>query len=251
MMPNAIRISHLFVSYTRKTGKTEAIQDLSLELPEGGIYSIVGPSGCGKSTLLHVLSGIIKDYTGEILINGKAPDPKFHSIGLVPQNYGLLPWMQVKDNICLAAKIRHTPTNKAYNEDIIRTLELGDLLSRYPKELSGGQRQRVALARSFIQKPYLLLMDEPFSALDAFTADKCRKLFLEIWKKHKVTTIFVTHHLEEAVRLGKQIIILSSSPGKVRQIITNPLTLKGADRSREAYFRQTEEIKNILKGDEL
>lgn len=246
-MPTAIRINHLTVYYNRNNRKFEAIRDLSLELEAGGIYCLIGPSGCGKSTLLHAIGGIISDYKGEITINGNAPDPKLHSIGLVPQNYGLLPWETVKENIYLANRLKKIPADPGYNEEIIRILGLNDLQTRYPGELSGGQKQRTALARSFIQKPDLLLMDEPFSALDTFTAEKCRNLFLEIWKKHKVTTLFVTHSLEEAVKLGKKIILLSPLPAKIQQIFDNPLTLKGADRSPEAYFKLTEEIRKILE----
>lgn len=245
-MSTVVQINHLSVTYPGKRESLEVIHDLSIELESGGIYCIIGPSGCGKSTLLKVLGGIIKDYAGEITINGRNPDPRFHSIGLVPQNYGLLPWKRVKENISLATRLRNIPVDKEYNEEIVRTLGLEDILSCFPGELSGGQQQRVALARSFIQKPDLLLMDEPFSALDTLTAEKCRNLFLEVWKKHKVTTLFVTHNLEEAVRLGKKIILFATLPGRIIQIIDNPLTEKGADRSDEFYFRETEKIKKLL-----
>lgn len=246
-MPAVLRISHLTVCYKHHGQTSVAVSDLSLELEAGGIYCLIGPSGCGKSTLLHTIGGIVKTYEGTLTIDGKAPDPKTHSIGLVPQNYGLLPWETVKENIFLASRLKKIAKDPGYDEEIIRILGLSGYLSRYPGELSGGQKQRAALARSFIQKPDLLLMDEPFSALDTFTADKCRNLFLEIWKKHRVTTLFVTHNLEEAVRLGRRIILLSPAPAKVLEIIDNPLILKDADRSAEAYFKQTEEIRRIIE----
>lgn len=246
-MPADIRISHLTVCYKHNRQTSVAVSDLSLELEAGGIYCLIGPSGCGKSTLLHTIGGIIKTYEGEVTIDGKAPDPKKQSIGLVPQSYGLLPWETVKDNVYLASKLKKIAKDPGYDEEIIRILGLHDLLSRYPGELSGGQKQRTALARTFIQKPDLLLMDEPFSALDTFTADKCRNLFLEIWKRHRVTTLFVTHNLEEAVKLGRKIIFLSPAPARVLKIIDNPLTRKGADRSPEACFRQTEAIREIIE----
>nr|WP_239063794.1 ATP-binding cassette domain-containing protein [Bacteroides sp. 51] len=209
------------------------MKNFSLELADGDIYSVIGPSGSGKSTLLYVLSGIRTNYTGEVLIDGKRPDPKHQSIGLVPQNYGLLPWKRVKENIFLPERIKrkHAATNSSgakpsfgdtHVQEIIRTLDLGELLHRYPHELSGGQQQRVALARSFIQKPDLLLMDEPFSALDALTAERSRKLFFDVWTKNPVTTLFITHNIDEAVSIGKRVLLLSPSPGQVTHILDAP-----------------------------
>ena len=231
-----VRIDNLSVNYTSKRGHVEALRNLTLNLSEGEIYAVIGPSGCGKSTLLHVLGGIITNYSGEVWINGQKPNPQKQSIGLIPQNYGLLPWKRVKDNIFLSARMKHIPEDTSYNEEIIRTLELTELLERYPNELSGGQRQRV-----------LLLMDEPFSALDMLTAEKCRKLFLEIWKRNKVTTLFITHNVEEAVQMGKHIIILSKAPGRLLQVYGNPIMQTGAERTPEAYFRQAEIIRQLIK----
>lgn len=242
-----VRIKNLSVCYSSKRGNVEALRNFSLHLSEGEIYPVIGPSGCGKSTLLHVLGGIIRNYTGEVFINGQKPDPKEQSIGLIPQSYGLLPWKRIEENIFLAARIKHLPADTAYNEEIIHALGLEELLQRYPNELSGGQRQRVALARSFIQKPDLLLMDEPFSALDTLTAEKCRKLFIEIWKRHKVTTLFITHNIEEAVSMGKHIVLLSKAPGSIAEIFDNPLMQPGAERTPKAYFEQAELIRKLIK----
>lgn len=230
---STISIQHLGVAFSGKNGTTEALKDFSLQLTDGDIYSVIGPSGSGKSTLLYVLAGIRTNYTGEVLINGERPAPKHQSIGLVPQNYGLLPWKRVKENIFLPERIRRqraaasSPCGnislyEAHAQEIMDTLDLNDLLERYPHELSGGQQQRVALARSFIQKPDLLLMDEPFSALDALTAERSRKLFFDVWKRHPVTTLFITHNIDEAVRMGKRVVLLSPSPGRVTHILDAP-----------------------------
>ena len=219
---STISIQNLHVTFSGKNGRTEALKDFSLELAGGDIYSVIGPSGSGKSTLLYVLAGIRTNYTGQVLINGKRPDPKHQSIGLVPQNYGLLPWKRVKENIFLPQKLGKDILNEAQAQEIIHTLDLGELLERFPHELSGGQQQRVALARSFIQKPDLLLMDEPFSALDALTAERSRKLFFDVWTKKPVTTLFITHNIDEAVSIGKRIILLSPSPGHVSHILDAP-----------------------------
>lgn len=239
---STINIEHLGVVFSGKNGTTEALKDFSLQLADGDIYSVIGPSGSGKSTLLYVLAGIRTNYTGEVLINGERPDPKHQSIGLVPQNYGLLPWKRVKENIFLPQRIKHRQRqraaaispcgktafndtygeNETYAQEIINILDLGDLLERYPHELSGGQQQRVALARSFIQKPDLLLMDEPFSALDALTAERSRKLFFDVWRQHPVTTLFITHNIDEAVSIGNRVVLLSPSPGRVTHILDAP-----------------------------
>lgn len=219
---STVSIQHLSVTYSGKNGTVKALQDFSLQLAENDIYAVVGPSGSGKSTLLHVLAGIRTGYSGEILINGKHPDPKQQSIGLVPQNYGLLPWKRVKENIFLPEKLHKSISDEAHVKEIINALDLNALLQRYPHELSGGQQQRVALARSFIQKPDLLLMDEPFSALDALTAERSRKLFTDVWKKHPVTTLFITHSIDEAVSIGHRVVLLSPSPGRVTHILNAP-----------------------------
>lgn len=243
---STVQINHLSVTYSSKGEVVEAVKDLSLSLSEGGIYSVIGPSGSGKSTLLHVLGGIIKDYEGEVLINGIKPDPKIHSIGLVPQNYGLLPWKKVKENILLATKIRKSQPDDIFYNEIIQALDLEGFIHRYPNELSGGQQQRVALARSFIQKPDLLLMDEPFSALDALTAEKSRNLFIDVWKKHKVTTLFITHNIEEAVRMGKYIVLLSKCPGRILHIVNNPLIGTGTEKTPEAYLELSGYIRELI-----
>lgn len=219
---SVVTINHLNVTYSGKNGTTEALRDISLQMEEGDIYSVIGPSGSGKSTLLYVLAGIINHYTGEVLINHQKPQPNKQSIGLVPQQYGLLPWKRVRDNIFLPEKLGKNRPDETHAQEIISTLNLEDLLHRYPQELSGGQQQRVALARSFIQKPDLLLMDEPFSALDALTAEVSRKLFLDVWQKNPVTTLFITHNIEEAVRIGKHVVLLSASPGQILHVLEGP-----------------------------
>jgi len=214
-----ISIENLSVGY----GNTEVLRDFSLTLNKGDIYALIGPSGCGKSTLLRVLCGIKKDYTGKIEYNGRSVTEQKISIGYVPQNYGLLDWKTVEQNIFLPLKLNKS---KAFREketkDILDSLEITELSKRYPRELSGGQKQRVALARAFISQPDLLLMDEPFSALDAFTSVASQKLFLRLWSKYQVTTLFITHNIHEAVSVGKHILLMSKSSRRVIKHIENP-----------------------------
>jgi NitT/TauT family transport system ATP-binding protein len=215
-----LSIQNLEVKY----GNTVALSDFSLTIKRGEIYSLIGPSGCGKSTLLKVLCGIIKDYEGDIAFNDKVFSPKDVAIGYVPQQYGLLEWKTIRDNIFLSYKLNPDKVLKESEVSaIISSLEIDDLQSRYPSQLSGGQKQRVALARAFISQPDILLMDEPFSSLDTFTSEASQRLFLRLWEKYKVTTLFITHNIHEAVSIGEHIIVMSKSPGKIIHQVENPL----------------------------
>ncbi|MFV0390659.1 MAG: ABC transporter ATP-binding protein [Paludibacteraceae bacterium] len=226
--------------------KNLILDNISFELNEGEILTVVGPSGSGKSTLLNIVGGIISHHTGEIRFRN---EPVKHLVrGYIPQNLGLLPWKKVKENIFLADKINkqiEISSDEAF--EIITELGINEFLERYPSELSGGQQQRVALARLFVSRPEILLMDEPFSALDTFTAEISRSLFLELWKKRRTTTIFTTHNLLEAVKLGKHILVLSKLPGRVLRIIENPLFEKGADRSDESFFSMSQQLQRIME----
>lgn len=208
----AVLIEHLEVGYKR-TGTV--LQQISLAVDEGELCAITGPSGCGKSTLLHVLSGIVKGYEGQVLIHGHQPDPKHQSIGLVPQNYGLLPWKNVRDNILLPSALGRKRIPDAEWSELLSILELDHLLRRFPHELSGGQKQRVAIARAFVQEPELLLLDEPFSALDMTSAEKCKQLFRGLRQRSGVTTIMVTHNIDEAVEMSDRLILISGKPGRI------------------------------------
>ena len=236
-----ISIKNLTVSY----GRTEVLKDFSLSLAQGEIYSLIGPSGCGKSTLLRVLCGIKKEYSGSIEFNGKPVEQQKIPIGYVPQNYGLLDWKTVKQNIFLPLVLDKTkqPREKE-TRDILDSLEIEDLMNRYPRELSGGQKQRVALARAFISQPGLLLMDEPFSALDAFTSAASQELFLRLWNKYRVTALFITHNIHEAVSIGKHILLMDKSSGKIVKQIENHAFGDGNDRMEK--LRLTDEIINMF-----
>ena len=213
-----ISIKNLFVYYNTE----KVLENFSAELNKGEIYSLIGPSGCGKSTLLKVLCGIKKDYSGEITFNDKPIKSEAISIGYVPQNYGLLAWKTVYENIYLPLKLdKKKQINETEVNDILNSLEIRDILNKYPSELSGGQKQRVALARAFIARPDLLLMDEPFSALDAFTSSASQELFLRIWSKYKVTTLFITHNIAEATSIGKHILLMDKAERKIFHQVEN------------------------------
>jgi len=244
-----INIKDLKVQYKNKDSQITAIEGIDLDIEKGEICAVIGPSGGGKSTLLKVLAGIIKDYEGNVLIDGKGVNPQTNRIGFIPQNYGLVKWKTAEENIFLSAKIKDKRRNvdKDYYEEILRKLKIHDLKNRYPSELSGGQRQRISIARSFLLKPNLLLMDEPFSALDTMTREEVQELFLEVWKENRVTTVLVTHDIREAIYLGNKVVVVSSSPGKVIRIIKNPLFGKCYSELGEEFRRLRKELISMLK----
>ncbi len=246
-----IRVSHLSAFYDgAEGGRVTALSELGLEVPKGGTCAIIGPSGCGKSTLLRILAGIAKNYEGEVLVAGASVNPKTLSIGFIPQNYGLLPWKSLRDNIRLSWKVKHPETPVPEGEDtMLARLGIGEtLLSRFPRELSGGQQQRASLARAFLLRPDVLLMDEPFSALDAITREEMQEVFFELWRAQTVTAVIVTHDVEEALYLGQTIVVLSPAPGRVVSVTDNPFF---ARRETSADFvAQKARLRVLLAGKE-
>lgn len=226
---NMLIVDNISIHYKNKKSIHPVICNLSFQMKEGEALAILGPSGCGKSTLVNAMAGTIPIESGRIDYikdgNRKPLSPKTHKIGLIPQNCGLLPWKTVRENCILPLKIRHEKMTSQQKEEIKRiyeALSISDLDDKYPNQLSGGQAQRAAIARAFILKPDLLLMDEPFSALDAITREEARELFLKVWKQNRPTTILVTHSIEEALYMGNKIIVMGRHMGDVKYQMENP-----------------------------
>lgn len=223
------------------------IRDFTLNIEKGKIYTFIGPSGCGKSTLLNLIAGLIKDYEGSISMDEKALNPNNNLIGMIPQNFGLLPWKTVEENIALGLKIKGLAIEKEYIDSLIEKLQLTTLLHRFPKELSGGQKQRVAIARAFALKPDILLMDEPFSSLDELTRESTQELFLSLWREFNITTLFITHSIEEAVYLGENIVLLSPLPTRVMKVINNASFYLEEGRCSSSYNDISHKIRQFIK----
>jgi len=224
--------------------------DLCLNVGSGEICTIVGPSGCGKSTLLKAVAGLLTTYTGEILFDGAPVSNKNHNVGYIPQNYGLLPWKTVEQNIITALKIKNKPLIQA-GENIVDAalvrIGLSDHKKKYPAELSGGQQQRIAIARAFVLQPDILLMDEPFSALDAMTKEEMQLFFLDVFKEQSGATLFITHDIEEAVILGDKIVLML--PNEKIQILKSP----SKNREDSDFIKLCSQIRKLMKrqsGDE-
>lgn len=237
-----LKLDKLRVRY----GNAEVLGGLNLTLEQGRIHALIGPSGCGKSTLLKVLAGILRPSSGVISYNGQALTPGSLTVGYVPQNYGLLPWKTLEHNIYLPLKVGpkalrpSADVRREQGPAIISALGLDGLLQRYPREVSGGQQQRAALARAFIMQPGLLLMDEPFSALDAFTSAASRELFLELWRKYRLTTLFITHNMREAADVGQRILLMGREAGGSGGII--------AELDNPAFGSADERLKSAMVG---
>ncbi len=218
----AIVVEALEKTYaTQDGGQVQALGPLSVTVPQGGFMTIVGPSGCGKSTLLKLLSGLIPRTAGSIKVNGEEVHEPHRDIGMVFQTPVLLPWKTAIDNVLLPARVLGLPMerSRARAQELLDMVGLREFRGRYPHELSGGMQQRVAIARSLIHDPSILMMDEPFGALDAMTREVMNVELLRIWRQAGKTIIFVTHSIPEAIFLGTQVMVLSNRPGRIADLV--------------------------------
>mgnify|MGYP000974782843 FL=1 len=197
---------------------TVALQATDLDVAENDFITILGPSGCGKSTLLRIVAGLDKQSSGEVLLDGKRIDGPGADRGMVFQSYTLFPWLTVRDNVCFGLRERGLPRQQQLEiaDAFLHKVGLRGFESHYPKQLSGGMQQRTALARALANNPRMLLMDEPFGALDHQTRELMQELLLGIWEKEKKTVLFVTHDIDEAVFMGSRVVVMSARPGRIK-----------------------------------
>ena len=203
---------------------------------------MVGPSGCGKTTLLSLMAGLLKTFDGTLTVAGEAVNPRRPGTSLIMQDYGLLPWKTVRENAALGLAIRNLPKDRA--DQALAEVGLKELGNRWPHQLSGGQRQRVAIARSLALDPDLLLMDEPFSALDALTREEMQDTLLSIWRRHGTSMVLVTHSIAEAAYLCQQILVLSPRPGRVVGHFRNDSV---GDRRGRAFHELINAVRDSLE----
>jgi NitT/TauT family transport system ATP-binding protein len=196
-----------------------ALRDISLDIPEGQFTCLLGPSGCGKSTLLNAVAGFAPPSTGTITAGGRPVSGPGPDRGMVFQEYALFPWMTVEQNIGFGLEIKGVPRDEGRRivQELLKMLSLSDFRQRYPKDLSGGMRQRVAIARVLALDSPIMLMDEPFGALDALTRRNLQDELLRIWAELKKTILFVTHSIEEAIYLADRIVVMTYRPGTVKR----------------------------------
>ena len=215
-------ITQLRKQYASRDGDDiVALSDVSLDILEGEFLTVVGPSGCGKSTLLHIMAGVLERTSGQVLLRGRPIDGPRREIGTVFQEPLLLPWRTVLDNVLLPIEVHRLPL-ETYRPKARALLELTGLekfANKYPRELSGGMQQRVSIARALVHDPSVLLMDEPFGALDAMTREQMNLDLMKLWADSGKTIVLITHSISEAVLLGDRIVVMTARPGRIAEVI--------------------------------
>lgn len=244
-MNDLVKLTNIDLIYQSIKTETKALSDVNFTIKPQEFISIVGPSGCGKTTILSLISGLIKPTNGEIKVMGKTPNPKDDVSGYMFQRDNLLPWRSIENNIYfgLELKRKKTKERKDYAISLASNYGLGEFLKKHPSELSGGMRQRVALIRTLALKPELLLLDEPFSALDYQTRLQLCDHVFEIIKKEKKTAILVTHDIQEAISMSDRIIVLTARPGTIKAIHKTNFDPNLTPFER----RHTDEAKNLFE----
>ncbi len=236
---DGIRIQGVTKRYRRGTQETPALEDVSIDVAPGEFIAIVGPSGCGKSTLLRLVAGLLPATSGTIELSGRAVNGPVTDVGIVFQSPVLLDWRNTLDNVLFQADIRGLPVAKFRPRalELLRQVGLEDFADRYPHELSGGMRQRASIARSLLHDPPLLLMDEPFGALDALTREQMRLDLEELWLATRKTVLFITHSVDEAVLLSDRVLVMSARPGRIeRELVVDLPRPRGLEARHSPRF---------------
>ena len=247
ILPSYIQLNNVAKIFYTKGGKVEALRDVNMEIGENQFVSIVGPSGCGKTTILKIIAGLTEPTTGEVYVRGQKVVNIIQNVGMVFQSPVLLKWRTVLKNIMLPIEIKKL-SEKEYLEKAHNLIELAGLKGfedKYPNELSGGMQQRVSICRALITDPDILLMDEPFGALDALTREQLNRELINIWQYKKKTVVFVTHSVNEAVYLSDKIFVMSPRPGTIIEEINVDLP-RPRIRSDPKFIALVEKILKLL-----
>ena len=220
-----LEVKHLGKIYKTAKGEVTALKDINFKTHRREFVCVIGPSGCGKSTLIRILAGLESHSSGDVLLDDKPVTGPGRDRGMVFQGYTLFPWLTVKKNVMFGLEMNNANTEEAAREASLwlELVGLEKFANAYPHELSGGMKQRVAIARALVNKPRILLMDEPFGALDAQSRAKMQAHLLEIWRNVDVTIVFITHDLDEAIFLADRILVLKAHPGEVQELIEVPV----------------------------
>jgi NitT/TauT family transport system ATP-binding protein len=235
-------------TFETRSGPLQALQNISLALADGEFVSVVGASGCGKSTLLRIVAGLERASAGELILDGAPLLGPGKDRGMVFQQYTLYPWLSALDNIEFG--LRHLPRQQRSTVahrflDVVGLIEFAE---SYPSQLSGGMQQRVAIARALALEPSILLMDEPFGALDAQTRSLMQELLLSIWERNRLSVLFVTHDIDEAIFLADRICVLATKPGRVREVIDVPLQRprKFAQQMESEFLALKQHVRTLI-----
>jgi ABC-type nitrate/sulfonate/bicarbonate transport system ATPase subunit len=243
-------VSRIFPG-ARRRAPTRALEPTNLTIPDNDFVTIIGPSGCGKSTLLRLVAGLDQPTTGRILLNGVPVSEPGPDRGMVFQSYTLFPWLTVADNIAFGLREKGTPAHRrtAIVREWLVRIDLVSFEHHYPKQLSGGMQQRTAIARALANDPAILLLDEPFGALDNQTRALMQELLLDIWERERKTVLFVTHDIEEAIFLASRVVVMTARPGRIKADVRIDMphprryTIKTSPEFSALKARLTEEIR--------
>ncbi|ASA24223.1 ABC transporter ATP-binding protein [Paenibacillus donghaensis] len=245
-----LSIARLNKQFETAAGPVHALHNVDLQVQEGELITVIGPSGCGKSTLLRIIAGLDLGYTGSVTLEGAEIGGPGVDKGFIFQEHRLFPWLTVEKNIAADLPLGKPEIRRKVDE-LISLVKLNGFEKSYPRELSGGMAQRVSIARALLRNPKVLLLDEPFGALDAFTRAHMQSVLLDIWRANRTTMIFVTHDIDEAVFLGSRVVVLEPRPGKIRSIV--PIDLPYPRKKSNISFQELRlKVMNVFeKVDEL
>ena len=240
--------------FETRGGEMHALDDVTVEIPDAHFACIVGASGCGKSTLLNIMAGLVRPTAGTIEVGGDPIEGPGADRGMVFQSYTLFPWQRVRENVEFGPSLKGVPKDerRRISDQLLEEMGLTEFAGSYPKELSGGMKQRVAIARALANDPKVLLMDEPFGALDALTRASAQRFLTGVWEQHRRTIAFVTHDIDEAIYLGDTVYVMSRRPGRIQEIIEidvpRPRSLDDIGTARFAQLKHR--ILKLIFGDE-
>jgi NitT/TauT family transport system ATP-binding protein len=249
----AVEVDDVVVTFERDRREVLALDGVGFEVPDGGFLSLLGPSGSGKSTLLRVIADLVMPVHGAARVNGRSAreSREARSLGFVFQDAALLPWRTALDNVLLPLELGGHGKGVVgpSAEELLDMVGLGDRMDAYPRELSGGMRQRVAIARALVTRPNVLLMDEPFGALDEITRERLNEELLRIWEETKTTVLFVTHSIPEAVFLSQRVAVLTAQPGRLAGMVEIDLPYPRRRQVRETpeFARLASSVRSILE----
>jgi len=248
-MQQLIEIKNVSLSYDTADGKLPVLDGFDMSVPEGGFVAVVGPSGCGKSTLTRLIAGLMKPDSGEVWLDGQQVSSPRATVGMAFQNPVLLEWRSILKNITLPLEIIPTKLNKTEQEERARSLlslvGLEGFEQKRPSELSGGMRQRASLCRALIHQPDVLILDEPFGALDAFTREDLWQIMHEVKEREPFTGVMITHDLRESIYLADQVVVMSGRPAKTQYVLDLPV--KGARSIETLYTPEAAERLKLLR----
>jgi NitT/TauT family transport system ATP-binding protein len=219
---SSIAARNITMVFATRGGEVRALDDVSIEVPDGHFACIVGASGCGKSTLLNIMAGLVRPTSGTVEVGDRRVDEPGADRGMVFQSYTLFPWLRVRQNVEFGPSLKGVPSaeRRRIADSLLEEMGLSEFARAYPNELSGGMKQRVAIARALANDPAVLLMDEPFGALDALTRAGAQRFLTQVWEQHRRTIAFVTHDIDEAIYLADTVFVMSPRPGRVKDVVT-------------------------------